>query len=89
MSTKTFKIASIPGDGIGTEITEAAIKVLDTLCKSSKDAFKFEWDHCDYSSENYSKRGWYMPEDGIERLKKSDAIYFGAVGWPCTYLPIS
>lgn len=82
-SSQVFKIASIPGDGIGTEITEAAIQVLDTLCKSSNNAFTFEYEHLDYSSENYSKRGWYMPEDGIESLKKCDAIFFGAVGWPC------
>ena len=86
-STRTFKIASIPGDGIGTEITAAAIQVLNTLSKSSKNAFKFEFEHLDYSSENYSKRGWYMPEDGIEKLKKSDAIFFGAVGWPSTCSP--
>lgn len=84
-NAKTFHIASIPGDGIGIEITEAAIQVLDTLSQSSSNAFRFEYDHLDYSSENYSKRGWYMPPDWVERLKKSDAIFFGAVGWPCTF----
>ena len=85
-SMRTFKIASIPGDGIGIEITKAAIRVLDTLSSVSDQAFAFEYEHLDYSSENYSKRGYYMPQDGIERLKKSDAIYFGAVGWPCTHI---
>ena len=86
-TTKTFQIASIPGDGIGTEITTAAILVLDTLSAASHGAFQFSYDHLDYSSENYSKRGYYMPPDGIERLKKADAIFFGAVGWPCTSSP--
>lgn len=78
---RLFKIASIPGDGIGTEITEAAIQVLQTLANSAG-TFKLEFVHFDWSSENYQQRGWYMPEDGLESLKKYDAIYFGAVGWP-------
>jgi isocitrate/isopropylmalate dehydrogenase len=36
----------------------------------------------DWSSKNYLARGWYMPPDGLDRLKKFEAIYFGAVGWP-------
>ncbi|KAL9087485.1 MAG: hypothetical protein Q9159_003622 [Coniocarpon cinnabarinum] len=93
-SPRVFQVASIPGDGIGTEITEAAreesvltenapaIQVLNTLAEASNNAFSFKFDHLDYSSENYAKRGYYMPSDGITRLKQSDAIFFGAVGWP-------
>ena len=85
-SKGVFKIASIPGDGIGTEITSAAIEVLQKL--SFLDGrFSFEFNHFDWSSENYVKRGWYMPTDGMDQLKKNDAIYFGAVGWPSKPIP--
>lgn len=77
----TFKIASIPGDGIGAEITEAAEKVLTKLA-SVVGTFKFEFTTFDWSSKAYLERGWYMPEDGMQQLAKHDAIYFGAVGWP-------
>lgn len=78
---KTYKIASIPGDGIGVEITEAAEKVLTKLA-SVVGTFTFEFETYDWSSEKYLQRGWYMPEDGMQQLAKHDAIYFGAVGWP-------
>ncbi|KAG9951201.1 tartrate dehydrogenase, partial [Aureobasidium melanogenum] len=80
-STQTFKIASIPGDGIGTEITEAAIQVLDKLA-AVEGSFKFDYTHFDWSSKAFKERGWYMPPDGMDQLQKHDAIYFGAVGWP-------
>lgn len=79
--TQTYKIAAIPGDGIGVEITEAARQVLDKL-SSVVGTFNFEWTTFDWSSKAYLERGWYMPEDYKERLNKHDAIYFGAVGWP-------
>lgn len=78
---KIHNIACIPGDGIGVDITEAAIQVLTTL-SSTLSTFSFDFTTFDWSSKNYLSRGWYMPPDGLERLKKFDAIYFGAVGWP-------
>ncbi|GME47888.1 Tartrate dehydrogenase decarboxylase [Neofusicoccum parvum] len=78
---RLFRIASIPGDGIGTEITEAAVQVLQKLA-GVHGSFHFDFTEFDWSSNNYLKRGWYMPEDGLEQLKKYDAIYFGAVGSP-------
>ncbi|KAG8625916.1 hypothetical protein KVT40_006317 [Elsinoe batatas] len=78
---QTYKIAAIPCDGIGTEITEAAIQVLDKL-SNVVGTFKFEWTNFDWSSKAYLERGWYMPDDYKEQLNKHDAIYFGAVGWP-------
>lgn len=76
-----FKIASIPGDGIGTEITASAVQVLNSLAKAYG-TFEFEFHEFDWSSKNYETRHWYMPDDGIQQLEKFDAIYFGAVGWP-------
>lgn len=78
-----FRIASIPGDGIGTEITEAAVQVLQKLA-DVHGSFHFDFTELDWNSSNYVKRGWYMPDDGLEQLKKYDAIYFGAVGSPGT-----
>jgi isocitrate/isopropylmalate dehydrogenase len=78
---KIHRIACIPGDGIGVDITEAAIRVLNALAAASGD-FSFDFTTFDWSSKNYLERGYYMPPDGIAQLKKFDAIYFGAVGWP-------
>jgi isocitrate/isopropylmalate dehydrogenase len=75
------RIACIPGDGIGVDITEAAIQVLNALAKAIG-SFSFDFTTFDWSSKNFLERGWYMPPDGLEQLKKFDAIYFGAVGWP-------
>ncbi|KAF7194487.1 putative tartrate dehydrogenase/decarboxylase TtuC' [Pseudocercospora fuligena] len=80
-ATKTYNIASIPGDGIGTEITEAAEQVLHKLAQTVE-TFTFNFTTFDWSSKAYLERGWYMPEDGMQQLAKHDAIYFGAVGWP-------
>jgi len=78
---KVHRIACIPGDGIGVDITEAAVKVLTTLSKTFG-SFELDFKSFDWSSKNYLERGWYMPPDGLEQLKRHDAIYFGAVGWP-------
>ncbi|KAF2799157.1 tartrate dehydrogenase [Melanomma pulvis-pyrius CBS 109.77] len=79
--SKVHRIASIPGDGIGVDITVAAERVLHVLAKTVG-GFEFDFTTFDWSSEKYRERGWYMPPDGIDQLKKFDAIYFGAVGSP-------
>jgi len=78
---KVYNIATIPGDGIGIEITEAAVQVLKRLADVSG-KFKFEFKEFDWNSKSYREKGHYIPHDGIDQLKKFDAIYFGAVGWP-------
>jgi tartrate dehydrogenase len=81
MAPKEYKIAAIPGDGIGAEITEAAVQVLEALAKATGTfTFSFQW--FDWSSATYKQRGYYIPDDGIQQLQSFDAIYFGAVGWP-------
>ncbi len=75
---KTYRIASIPGDGIGNEVIPAGIEVLKHL----EDGFRLEFEHFDWSSERYKKTGAYIPEGGLEKLKAFDAIFFGAVGAP-------
>lgn len=76
-----YKIATIPGDGIGVEITQAAVRVLQTLASASK-KFTIDFKEFDWSSKTYLEKGYYIPPDGIATLKTFDAIFFGAVGWP-------
>ena len=76
-----YKIASIPGDGIGPEVIGAGIKVLQKLA-STLGSFSLQFDHFDWSSDYYKKHGHYIPEGGLEDLKKYNAIFFGSVGAP-------
>ncbi|KEY66311.1 hypothetical protein S7711_02773 [Stachybotrys chartarum IBT 7711] len=78
---KTYSIASIPADGIGPEVISAGIEVLNALGNQLQ-TFGFDFTHYDWSSETYKKTGKYIPDNGLEQLKKHDAIFFGAVGAP-------
>ncbi len=77
---KSYRIASIPGDGIGMEVIPAGAEVLRAL--ASKEGFELTFESFDWSSDRYKKKGAYIPEGGLEQLKKFDAIFFGAVGAP-------
>lgn len=77
---KTYKIAVIPGDGIGKEVMPEGIRVMDAV--AGKFGIQFKWDHFDWSCETYAKTGRMMPEDGLDRIKGHDAVYLGAVGFP-------
>ena len=77
---KSYSIALIPGDGIGSDVTAAAWTVLEAAAKQSGftlTATQFAW-----SCKFYKETGRMMPEDGIETLRSFDAILLGAVGWP-------
>jgi tartrate dehydrogenase/decarboxylase/D-malate dehydrogenase len=76
---KTYKIAAIPGDGIGVEVIDAGIKVLQSLAKADG-GFEMAFTRFPWGSRYYLEHGKMMPEDGLEVLKSFDAIYFGAVG---------
>lgn len=78
---KQYKIAAIPGDGIGKEVIAEGVKVLNTLARQSK-RFKFSFRQFPWSSDYYLKHGHYIPAGGLETLKTFDAIFFGAVGSP-------
>ncbi|KZB71704.1 MULTISPECIES: tartrate dehydrogenase [Thalassospira] len=78
---KNYRIAAIPGDGIGKEVVAAGIEVLDVLAKRDG-GFTMSFDHFDWGSEYYKKHGVMMPEDGRDHIRDHDAIYFGAVGAP-------
>ncbi|MCG6121818.1 MAG: tartrate dehydrogenase [Microvirga sp.] len=81
--TRTYRIAVIPGDGIGKEVVPEGVRVLEKAAKRHGFALEFEWfdfASCDY----YAKHGRMMPEDWKSQIGGHDAIYFGAVGWPDT-----
>jgi tartrate dehydrogenase/decarboxylase/D-malate dehydrogenase len=77
---KTYRIASIPGDGIGNEVIPAGLEVLSAL--ASQEKFSLETTSLDWSSKRYKETGAYIPAGGLEKLKSFDAIFFGAVGAP-------
>ena len=78
---KSYKIATIAGDGIGKEIVPESLKVLKETAK--KHQFHIHFDEFDFAScEYYKKNGKMLPDDWKEKIGKHDAIYFGAVGDP-------
>ncbi|KAF2148000.1 tartrate dehydrogenase [Myriangium duriaei CBS 260.36] len=77
---RTHSIACMPGDGIGTEVVAAGVEVLKAVAKIG--SFKLEFKDYDWSSETYKKTGKYIPDGGLDELRKHDAILFGAVGAP-------
>lgn len=76
-----LKIAAIPADGIGKEVIAVGLEVLDVLAKRDG-GFRLVVESFDWGSDYYKKHGVMMPDDGREKLKAFDAIYFGAVGAP-------
>jgi isocitrate/isopropylmalate dehydrogenase len=76
---KTYRIAAIPGDGIGTEVVSAGIEVLHALAKR-EGKFQFNVDHFDWGGEYYKKHGRMMPENGRSLIRSHDAILFGSAG---------
>ena len=78
---KTYTIAAIPADGIGPEVISAGLSVLDALA-ARDGGFRLDVTQFDWGSDHYRAHGRMMPEDGPDRLKAFDAIYFGAVGAP-------
>ena len=77
---QTYRVAVIPGDGIGHEVVPAAIRVLEAAAERS--GFGLEWEHFPWGSEHYFAHGRMMPADALDRLRPFDAIFFGAVGDP-------
>lgn len=78
---KTWQIAVIAGDGIGPEVLREGIKVLDTAARLDG-SFELQFHDFPWGCEYYAKHGKMMDEDGMEQLRKFDAIYLGAVGYP-------
>jgi tartrate dehydrogenase/decarboxylase/D-malate dehydrogenase len=77
---KTYTISAIPGDGIGREVVPEGMRVLETAGR--RFGFSLKWREYDWSCERYAKTGSMMPADGLDRLRASDAVFLGAVGFP-------
>jgi 3-isopropylmalate dehydrogenase len=80
MERSHYKIAVIPGDGIGTEVVHEGLKVLEVACKA--EGVSYETVSFDIGGERYLRTGETLPESVLDELRKFDAIYFGAIGHP-------
>jgi tartrate dehydrogenase/decarboxylase/D-malate dehydrogenase len=78
---RTHRIALYPGDGIGSEVTDAAVAVLTAAVNRSK-AFDFTFERFDWGIPHFERHGRVAPENFLSILRGFDAIFLGAVGWP-------
>jgi isocitrate/isopropylmalate dehydrogenase len=78
---RSYKIASIPADGIGPEVVSAAIEVVQKLSQISK-TFTIEFEHIPWGTAYYKEHGKYVDDDVLEVLRRYDAVLFGSVGAP-------
>ncbi|HSD59645.1 MAG TPA: tartrate dehydrogenase [Burkholderiales bacterium] len=75
-----YRIALIPGDGIGREVVPEGLRVLEAA--ASRFGIAFQWDEFPWSCDYHTRHGRMMPEHGLESIRRHDAIFLGAVGWP-------
>ena len=81
--SQTYKIAVIPGDGIGKEVMPEGLRVLEAAAR--RFGITLSLTHIDWAScDHYTRTGQMMPDDWKAQLSGMDAIFFGAVGWPAT-----
>jgi tartrate dehydrogenase/decarboxylase/D-malate dehydrogenase len=78
---KTYRIAAIPGDGIGAEVIDAGVEVLRALALR-EGGFALHFDRFDWGGEYFKRHGRMMPADGREQIREHDAILFGSAGHP-------
>jgi tartrate dehydrogenase/decarboxylase / D-malate dehydrogenase len=78
---KTYRIAAIPGDGIGIEVVASGIRVLHAIAQREK-GFEFAVDEFDWGGEYYKTNGRMMPENGRDQIRNHEAILFGSAGHP-------
>ncbi|HUZ75239.1 MAG TPA: tartrate dehydrogenase [Stellaceae bacterium] len=78
---RAYRIAAIPGDGIGQEVIPAGLDVLDAVARRDG-GFRLAVEALPWGSDHYRAHGCFMPEDGLAKLRPFDAIFFGAVGDP-------
>jgi len=83
MTSRQYRIAVIPGDGIGKEVMLEGIRVLEAAAKAYGFEVRQDW-HDFASCDYYARHGVMMPTDWKARIGAVDAIFFGAVGWPAT-----
>src|SRR6202162_2125866 len=78
---KTYRIATIPGDGIGKEVVPAGRQVLEMLA-GSENSFAFEFENFDWGGDYFRQHGRMMRENGLDAMRGKDAILFGSAGDP-------
>jgi tartrate dehydrogenase/decarboxylase/D-malate dehydrogenase len=78
---KTYRIATVPGDGIGKEVVPSGRQVLEAL-SASEGTFRFEFENFNWGADYYRRHGEMMPANGLESLRANDAILFGSAGDP-------
>lgn len=78
---QTYRIAVIAGDGIGPEVVREGVRALDRAA-ALDGTFRFAYTYFPWGCKYYTETGRMMAEDGVEQLKKFDAIFLGAVGYP-------
>ncbi len=78
---KTYRIATIPGDGIGKEVIPAGEEALKALASASR-TFKFEFENFEWGGDYYRQHNEMMPSNGLDALRNKDAILFGSAGDP-------
>jgi 3-isopropylmalate dehydrogenase len=79
-NVRSYVVAHLPGDGIGPEVTAVARDLVDQAGK--RHGFTVDWRHCPLGSEHYLRTGEVLPDDVFNDLRKTDAIFLGAVGSP-------
>ena len=80
-TNRVYRLAVIPGDGIGKEVVPEGVRVLEAAAK--KFGFELQLDHFDFAVvDYYAKHDKMLPDDWKEKIGGHDAIFFGAVGWP-------
>lgn len=76
-----YRIAAIPGDGIGSEVIASGIEVLNA-CAARDGTFSLSFDSFDWGTERYKKTGAFIPANGLDLIRQHDAILFGSAGAP-------
>ena len=79
-TARRYRIATIPGDGIGNEVVPEGMRVIEAAAR--RFGFSVSWQNFDWSCEVFLKTGRMMPADGLDQLRPYDAVFLGAVGYP-------
>lgn len=85
-STPTFRIATLPGDGIGPEVTNPTIEVLKVVTAAAG-GYSLDFVHLDAGAAHYKKTGESLPEEALDAAREADAILLGAMGMPSIRYP--
>jgi len=76
-----YRIATVPGDGVGAETVEQAVETIRVVCQVHG-GLQLSFDQYPWGCQYYLREGRMMPADGLRILGDYDCLFFGAVGWP-------